>query len=130
MTMQKTLVSTFRWIAYIILILLVPPILQTFAVNAGESGVWWIWFPVYLFFGWWLVLVLTFAVASICPAPRITNLIYLGIFLVGEVSYLYFKGAGSNALEIVLRLGTDLQIILGIMAGAFAPYSYQKGNAT
>lgn len=127
--MGKTFNKILRWLAYLVLIALVPPLLQTFAANAGETGAWWIWFPAYLFFGWWIVLSLIFAIASICPSPRYPNLIFLGIFLVGEISFLYLNGAGSNALEVILRLGTDLQIIIGVIAGAFAPYDFEK-NAT
>jgi len=124
--MGKTFNWIFRWLSYLVLIGLVPPLLQTIAANAGETGAWWIWFPVYLFFGWWIVLSLIFTIASICPSPRYPNLIFLGIFLVGEISFLYFNGAGSNALEVILRLGTDLQIIVGVIAGAFAPYDFDK----
>lgn len=127
--MKKTFNKALRWLAYLVLIVLVPPLLQTFAANVGETGVWWIWFPAYLFFGWWIVLSLIFAIASICPSPRYPNLIFLGMFLVGEISFLYFNGAGSNALEAILRLGTDLQIIIGVIAGAFAPYDFEKNTS-
>ena len=128
--MTSPIKKTFRWLVYLILIILVPPLLQTFAANTGETGAWWIWFPAYLFFGWWAVLSIIFAVASICPSPRYPNLIFLGIFLVGEISFLYFNGAGSNALEVILRLGTDLQIIIGILAGAFAPYDFHQNSGS
>lgn len=128
--MNKSLNKIFRWLAYLVLIVLVPPFLQTFAANAGETGIWWIWFPAYLFFGWWLIISLIYAVASICPSPRYPNLIFLGIFLVGEISFLYFNGAGSNALEAILRLGTDLQIIIGVIAGAIAPYDFAKKSSS
>ena len=128
--MKSLINKIFRWLVYLILIILVPPVLQTFAANIGETGAWWIWFPAYLFFGWWAVLVIIFAVASVCPSPRYPNLIFLGIFLVGEISFLYFNGAGSNALEVILRLGTDLQIIIGILAGAFATYDPPQNSGS
>lgn len=128
--MNKASINVFRWSAYIILIALVPAVLQILATNAGETGVWWIWFPAYLFFGWWVVLTLTYVVASICPSPRYPNLIFLGIFLFSEISFLYFRGAGSNALEVILRLGTDLQIIMGILVGAFVPYDFGKNSSS
>jgi len=124
--MKETLFSLFRWIIYIPLIFTIPAVLQSIAVYVGSLGPWWIWFFVYSMFGWTLTLGIMYGIASICPLPKYPNLLFIGFFLVSEGSYLYFNGPGSTALEIILRLGTDFMITMGVLAGGLSPSPYKK----
>lgn len=126
--MPRAVQLVLRWIAYLVLIAIVPAFFQGFAATVGEAGPWWIWIFVYLFFGWWLVLSATYGIALICPSRKYPNLVALGIFLFGEISYIYFRGAGGSALEVILRLGTDLQIVTALLAAAFGPPPSEFGR--
>ena len=117
--MKKNLLLLFRWIVYIPLIFTVPSVLLSIASVVGQMGPWWIWFIFYSTIGWGLAVTIMYWVASICPTPKYPNLLFLGFFIVAESYYLYLRGPGSSALEVILRLGTDLMIIIGISFAAF-----------
>jgi len=124
--MTGALLSLLRWVIYITLIIAIPAVLQVIALSVSYFGPWWFWLLIYPMFGWTLTLVIVYGIASICPLPKYPNLLYIGFYIVAECSYLYFRGAGSNGLEIFLRLGTDFIIVIGVLAGAISPFRYKE----
>lgn len=117
--MKKNLLLLFRWIVYIPLIFTVPSTLITIASIVGQIPPWWLSFIFFSTVGWSLAVTIVYWVASICPTPKYPNLLFLGFYIVAESYYLYLRGPGSSAVEVILRLGTDLMIIIGISFAAF-----------
>jgi len=124
--MKRALFSLFRWVIYISFIFTIPALLQVTALIVSSLGFWQFWFFVYIMFGFTLTLVIMYGIASICPLPKYPNLLFVGFFIVAECSYLYFHGPGSTWIEIVLRLGTNTMITIGVLAGAISPYQYRQ----
>ena len=105
-----------RWIVFLPCLIITTALMQFFGGIAGEAGPWWIWVPLYMFFGWTITYYLTARVAYVCPNTKVGGLMFLGFFIVLEPIAFISTFGDSTAAANIIRFGNDLSILMGILA--------------
>ena len=126
--LKTTLLWIIRWILYIPTILLVISLVKILILGIIANLQWWIAIPLWSFLGIGPLLCggSVFGTGLICPNRKIGNLLFLGIFLIAEISSFYNEFGISTALENILRFGSNFYIIIGFLFAAFWEFETKK----
>jgi len=126
--LKATLLWIIRWILYIPIILLVISLLKILILGIIANLQWWIAIPLWSFLGIGPMLCggSVFASGLICPNKKFGNFLFLGLFLIGEISSFYSEFGISTALENILRFGSDFYIMIGFVSAAFWEFEPKK----
>ena len=112
---MRNLKHIVRWILFLPAFIVSASLLQGIALFLGSSSAGWVWVPIFMAFGISLYIAGIASVMQIAPIKPLGAFLALGIFIPSELSYIITKGTGDSIPESILRIGSDIGVILGII---------------
>ena len=107
-----------RWIAFLPTAAAFVAIAQFITTNIAESAVWWASIPLVLFFGVLIAGATYIPCGVMCPTPKIGSTIFLGLFILLELIALFGSVSQMTWLVLIIRLYTDILVVLGAVGSA------------